>query len=86
MKGILCIKFDLFKIKNTDFWAAYDNSTSLNSSIVIACATSSNANYSGSTHIILKARVTRAISFSRRQRNGSNFIALPARLKWQHVR
>ena len=24
MKGILCIKFDLFKIKNTDFWAAYD--------------------------------------------------------------
>ena len=23
MKGILCIKFDLFKIKNTDFWAAY---------------------------------------------------------------
>ncbi len=22
MKGILCIKFDLFKIKNTDFWAA----------------------------------------------------------------
>ncbi len=27
------------------------NSTSLNSSIVIACATSSNANYSGSTHM-----------------------------------
>ncbi len=24
MKGILCIKFDLFKIKNTDFWAAYE--------------------------------------------------------------
>ncbi len=23
MKGILCIKFDLFKIKSTDFWAAY---------------------------------------------------------------
>ena len=23
MKGILCTKFDLFKIKNTDFWAAY---------------------------------------------------------------
>ena len=23
MKGILCIKFDLFKIKNTDFWAVY---------------------------------------------------------------
>ena len=23
IKGILCIKFDLFKIKNTDFWAAY---------------------------------------------------------------
>ncbi len=23
MKGILCIKFDLFKKKNTDFWAAY---------------------------------------------------------------
>ena len=23
MKAILCIKFDLFKIKNTDFWAAY---------------------------------------------------------------
>ena len=23
MKGILCIKFDLFKIKNTAFWAAY---------------------------------------------------------------
>ncbi len=27
MKGILCIKFDLFKIKNTDFWAAYGNSS-----------------------------------------------------------
>ena len=26
MKGILCTKFDLFKIKNTDFWAAYENS------------------------------------------------------------
>ena len=26
MKGILCITFDLFKIKNTDFWAAYDKS------------------------------------------------------------
>ena len=23
IKGILCIKFDLFKIKNTAFWAAY---------------------------------------------------------------
>ncbi len=30
MKGILCIKFDLFKIKNTDFWAAYDFTTFCN--------------------------------------------------------
>ena len=32
------------------FGRVINNSTSLNSSIVIACATSSNANYSGSTH------------------------------------
>ena len=31
---------------------------------------------------VCKARVIRAIFFSRRQRNGSNFIALPARVKW----
>ena len=32
-----------------------------------------------------KARVTRAMFSSRRQRNGSNFITLPARLNWQHA-
>ncbi len=29
MKGILCIKFDLFKIKNTDFRAAYGSTAQL---------------------------------------------------------
>ena len=28
MEGILCIKFHLFRIKNTDFWAAYGGSRS----------------------------------------------------------
>ena len=32
-----------------------------------------------------KASDTRAIFFSRRQRNGWNFIALPARAKWLHA-
>ena len=32
--------------------------------------------------VLNKARVIRAIFFSRRQRNGSDFIALPARVKW----
>ncbi len=36
MKGILCIKFDLFKIKNTDFWAAYDKNKSARDSFVHA--------------------------------------------------
>ena len=35
MKGILCIKFDLFKIKNTDFWAAYDLAGSFKLCIVV---------------------------------------------------
>ena len=29
IKGILCIKFDLFKIKNTAFWAAYGKTSEL---------------------------------------------------------
>ena len=29
MKGILCIKFGLVKIKNTDFWAAYGETSLL---------------------------------------------------------
>ncbi len=35
MKGILWIKFDLFKIKNTDFWADYDMTSLIHTVIYI---------------------------------------------------